>query len=147
MKPIAASSSTETASSSKTRQDSPPTFAKTSLLPPALAALAAKGYSFSRATPHRLVVYTDGSGLGNGMRGAVAGAGVFWGGTGEAAKNNLAERVPGPLQTNNRGELLVRTAGEAATHAQSIIRAIETCPYPDMPLEIRTDSQYSIRCE
>ena len=29
---------------------------------------------------------------------------------------------------------------------QSVIRAIETCPFPNMPLEIRTDSQYTIMC-
>lgn len=47
---------------------------------------------------------------------------------------NLAERLPGQLQTNNRAELL------------AIIRALETCPFPQLPLEIRTDSQYSIAC-
>lgn len=30
---------------------------------------------------------------------------------------------------------------------QSIIRALEECPLPDLSLEIRTDSQYSIKCE
>ncbi|KAK1927539.1 ribonuclease H-like domain-containing protein [Papiliotrema laurentii] len=48
--------------------------------------------------------------------------------------SNLSERVPGELQTNNRGELL------------SVIRALETCPFPHIPLEIRTDSQYTIMC-
>ena len=27
-----------------------------------------------------------------------------------------------------------------------MIRALEDCPYPDLPLEIRTDSQYTIKC-
>jgi ribonuclease HI len=76
-------------------------------LPENLAKIAEEGYTFAPGPPPRLVVYTDGSGLGNGKKGALAGLGVFWGGTGKAAKNNLAERVPGPLQTNNRGELLV----------------------------------------
>lgn len=48
---------------------------------------------------------------------------------------NLAERLPGQMQTNNRAELL------------AIIRALESCPFPKLPLEIRTDSQYSIACE
>lgn len=96
--------------------------------------LSAKGFTFSRTPPHRIVVYTDGSSLGNGKKRARAGLGVFWGGKGEAYAANLAERVPGEPQTNNRGELL------------SIIRALETCPYPEVPLEIRTDSQYSINC-
>lgn len=26
-----------------------------------------------------------------------------------------------------------------------MIRALEDCPYPDLPLEIRTDSQYTIK--
>jgi ribonuclease HI len=29
---------------------------------------------------------------------------------------------------------------------QSVIRALEICPFPDLPLEIRTDSQYTIMC-
>ena len=29
---------------------------------------------------------------------------------------------------------------------KSVIRALEDCPYPDLPLEIRTDSQYTIKC-
>lgn len=48
---------------------------------------------------------------------------------------NLSERVPGPAQTNNRAELL------------GIIRALETCPWPDLKLEVRTDSQYAIDCK
>lgn len=51
-----------------------------------------------------------------------------------ADHRNLAERLPGQLQTNNRAELL------------AIIRALESCPFPQLPLEIRTDSQYSIAC-
>ncbi|KAL1411647.1 hypothetical protein Q8F55_002611 [Vanrija albida] len=115
-------------------RDSPPRDAPDGSLPPELQALAAKGFTLSRGPPHRLVAYTDGSALGNGKKRARAGLGVFWGGVGEAYKANLAERVPGEPQTNNRGELL------------SIIRALETCPYPLVPLEIRTDSQYSINC-
>lgn len=57
-----------------------------------------------------MVVYTDGSGLGNGQKGARAGLGVWWGESGRAYECNLHERVPGVEQTNNRGELLVRDA-------------------------------------
>jgi ribonuclease HI len=91
--------------SAQTRAVSPPTAIDPSLLPPNLQDIAKKGYTFSK--DQRLVVYTDGSGLGNGQAGARAGLGVFWGCEGEAGRKNLAERVPGDLQTNNRGELLV----------------------------------------
>lgn len=93
------------------RAESPPTSARPQDLPDEFARLADDGYTFSRSAPHRIVVYTDGSSLGNGKHGAAAGLGVFWGGTGAAYTHNIAERVPGPMQTNNRGELLVRTAG------------------------------------
>ncbi|KAI5452026.1 hypothetical protein NCC49_001322 [Naganishia albida] len=81
-----------------------------------------------------LVVYTDGSSRGNGQRGAAAGSGIWWADKGHARTLNLAERLPGRMQTNNRAELL------------AIIRALENCPFPKLPLEIRTDSQYSIAC-
>lgn len=87
------------------RASSPPTAIDPSLLPSNLQELSRKGYTFSK--DQRLVVYTDGSGLGNGQVGAKAGLGVFWGRDGEAGARNLSERVPGKLQTNNRGELLV----------------------------------------
>jgi ribonuclease HI len=82
------------------------TLATISSLPPDLAAIARKGYAFTSA-PHHLIVYTDGSSLGNGKVGARAGLGVYYGYGGEAVDSNISERVPGDLQTNNRGELLV----------------------------------------
>lgn len=82
------------------------TLATVSSLPPNLAAIARKGYSFT-AAPHHLIVYTDGSSLSNGKVGARAGLGVYYGYGGEAVDSNISERVPGDLQTNNRGELLV----------------------------------------
>jgi hypothetical protein len=82
------------------------TLATLSSLPPNLAAIARKGYSFT-AAPHHLIVYTDGSSLNNGKVGAKAGLGVYYGYGGEAADSGISERVPGTLQTNNRGELLV----------------------------------------
>jgi ribonuclease HI len=36
--------------------------------------------------------------------------------------------------------------GGCESSHQSVIRALETCPFPDMPLEVRTDSQYTIMC-
>lgn len=36
---------------------------------------------------------------------------------------------------------------ELTTGIQAIIRTLEENPHPDLPLEIRTDSQYSISCE
>lgn len=82
------------------------TLATISSLPPNLAAIARKGYSFT-SVPHYLIVYTDGSSLGNGKSGARAGLGAYYGYGGEAAEHGISERVPGELQTNNRGELLV----------------------------------------
>lgn len=82
------------------------TTAQIDKLPLHLQAIAKQGYTFTDPPSPRLVVYTDGSSLGNGRSGATAGAGVYWGEAG-ASKHNIAERVPGPVQTNNRGELLV----------------------------------------
>lgn len=64
-----------------------------------------------------LVVYTDGSSLANGTKGAAAGAGVFFGHAGKARDMNVAERVGGSMQTNNRGELLVSTSFTLSSHA------------------------------
>jgi len=75
-------------------------------LPPHLAEIAKVGFAFTTA-PHHLIVYTDGSALGNGQAGARAGLGVYYGYGGKAEASNISERVPGDTQTNNRGELLV----------------------------------------
>ncbi|KAJ9095085.1 hypothetical protein QFC20_006735 [Naganishia adeliensis] len=93
-----------------------------------------QGFTITSGPSGSLVVYTDGSSRGNGQRGATAGSGIWWADKGHARTLNLAERLPGQLQTNNRAELL------------AIIRALESCPFPQLPLEIRTDSQYSIAC-
>jgi ribonuclease HI len=89
--------------------------------------------------------------LGNGKSGARAGLGVYYGFNGQAEECGISERVPGELQTNNRGELLVsflsrREDKEIKLIYQSVIRALEECPYPNLPLEVRTDSQYTIGC-
>ncbi|CAI2172721.1 5953_t:CDS:2 [Funneliformis geosporum] len=76
-----------------------------------------------------LRVWTDGSARSNGKDGARAGVGVYWG---ENDTRNVSERLPGPRQTNNRAEIM------------AVIRALETCPDNNVPLEIRTDSKYTI---
>lgn len=76
------------------------------------------------------VVYSDGACKGNGQFGSVAGVGVWWGWN---DPRNIAERCPGD-QTNNRAELI------------AIVRALETAPFSQRPLMIKTDSKYSIQC-
>lgn len=89
-----------------------------------LELLVGKAYS----TGHAVTVYTDGSALGNGMDGARAGAGVFWG---NGAKDNLAVRVP-DSQTNNRAEVYAVLLALMQAH-------------PRRPLIICSDSEYAIR--
>ena len=50
------------------------------------------------------VIYTDGSCKNNGKIGSTAGIGVFFG---ENDERNLSEKLPGPVQTNQRAELYV----------------------------------------
>jgi ribonuclease HI len=76
------------------------------------------------------VVYSDGACKGNGQAGSVAGVGVWWGWN---DSRNIAERCPGD-QTNNRAELI------------AIVRVLETAPFSQRPLMIKTDSKYSIKC-
>ncbi|KAF8347075.1 ribonuclease H-like domain-containing protein [Amanita rubescens] len=76
------------------------------------------------------VVYCDGSCKGNGQDGSVAGIGVWWG---HNDRKNLSERCPGD-QTNNRAELI------------AIARVLETAEIKGIPLVIKTDSQYCIKC-
>ncbi|KAG8879368.1 hypothetical protein FRB97_009670 [Tulasnella sp. 331] len=77
-----------------------------------------------------LIAYTDGACQGNGKDDAKAGIGVWYG---PNDPRNLSERCPGD-QTNNRAELI------------AIIRCIETEQDPSVPLIIKTDSQYAIKC-
>lgn len=76
------------------------------------------------------VIYTDGASRGNGKASARAGYGVFFG---EGDPRNLAERLQGLPQTNQRAELT------------AIQRALEVVPKNDH-VEIFTDSQYSLNC-
>lgn len=86
--------------------------------------------SSSRAVEAPIVVYTDGSSRGNGKFGATAGYGV-WFGPDDA--RNIAARLQGPRQTNQRAEL---TAINEALNAVS----------EDKSVTIKTDSQYAIDC-
>ncbi|KAK4053801.1 hypothetical protein OIV83_001457 [Microbotryomycetes sp. JL201] len=87
------------------------------------------GTRASASVPGR-TVFCDGSSRGNGQHGATAGIGVFWGH--EEGSINLAERLPGNPQTNNRAEIY------------AVARILETDPMPHLPLTICTDSQYTI---
>ncbi|ROT40306.1 putative ribonuclease H [Sodiomyces alkalinus F11] len=77
-----------------------------------------------------MAIYTDGSSLSNGRRGAAAGVGVFFG---TDDPRNVSERLLGEPQTNQRAELT------------AILRALEISPESEN-VQIFTDSQYSINC-
>ncbi len=77
-----------------------------------------------------IVVYTDGSSLGNGQAGAVAGVGVYFG---PRDPRNVSEALRGSRQTNQRAELT------------AVARALDHIPI-DRDALIVTDSYYSIRC-
>ncbi|KAG0054439.1 hypothetical protein BGZ83_011233 [Gryganskiella cystojenkinii] len=76
-----------------------------------------------------LVIYTDGSSLGNGQQGCQAGVGVFFG---VNDPRNVSERLDSDPQTNQRAELT------------AVYRALEVCGSDTAPIEIRTDSMYTI---
>lgn len=69
------------------------THATPSELSPQLAKLAEQGWRFSKKTPTALVVYTDGSGIGNGKKGAKAGLGVWWGDRGDAGAQSVGRSL------------------------------------------------------
>lgn len=77
-----------------------------------------------------VIIYTDGSARGNGKVGAVAGVGVYFCG---GFRENISERLQGPVQTNQRAELT------------AVLRALESIP-DTQNCELRTDSQYTINC-
>lgn len=84
----------------------------------------------SSGSKRKTTVYTDGSSLGNGQVGSVAGVGVWFG---DMDSRNVSEPLEGMPQTNNRAELT------------GILKALEIAP-KDRDLEIITDSNYSINC-
>ncbi|KAB5582763.1 ribonuclease H-like domain-containing protein [Coniochaeta sp. 2T2.1] len=77
-----------------------------------------------------LHIYTDGACKGNGKTNSRGGVGVFFGHNDE---RNIAEKLQGEPQTNQRAEL------------SAILRALEVAPL-DTPVIIVTDSSYSINC-
>ncbi|KAF1938376.1 hypothetical protein EJ02DRAFT_446877 [Clathrospora elynae] len=77
-----------------------------------------------------VVVYTDGSSLGNGRVGAVGGVGVYFG---QNDARNISEALRGDRQTNQRAELT------------AVARALDHIPI-DREALIITDSNYSIKC-
>ncbi|KAF2268916.1 ribonuclease H-like protein [Lojkania enalia] len=74
-------------------------------------------------------VYTDGSSLGNGSVGAVAGVGIYFGAN---DPRNVSEPLAGARQTNQRAEL------------DAIRRALDIVPI-DKAAIIYTDSNYAIK--
>lgn len=71
-----------------------------------------------------LTVYCDGSALGNGKKKARAGWGVFWGDEASGLSGlNEGRRLPGPVQTNNRAELMV--SGRYSMHISEGIAPVE----------------------
>ncbi|KAH6608091.1 hypothetical protein Trco_004404 [Trichoderma cornu-damae] len=89
-----------------------------------------KEMAAARPRENVLNIYTDGSSLANGRAGARAGLGVYFG---DNDPRNLAERLAGQPQTNQRAELM------------AMQRALEIAP-ADQNVRINSDSQYSIKC-
>ncbi|KAI1314927.1 hypothetical protein EDD11_001564 [Mortierella claussenii] len=81
------------------------------------------------AASDTIVIYTDGSSLGNGKSGCQAGLGVFFG---VNDPRNVSERLDSEPQTNQRAELM------------AAYRALEVCGSDSAPVEIRTDSMYTV---
>jgi len=91
-----------------------------------------------------VVVYTDGACSGNGKEYGRAGVGVYWGELQnlptlvlEQVKQlppDVSEPLKGTPQTNQRAELM------------AVIRAVEEPSMKLFKLEVRTDSEYSIKC-
>ncbi|KAF9403226.1 hypothetical protein BGX21_006222 [Mortierella sp. AD011] len=81
------------------------------------------------AASDTIVIYTDGSSLSNGRVGSQAGLGVFFG---VNDPRNISERLEGEPQTNQRAELM------------AVYRALDAVGNDTAPIEIRTDSMYTI---
>ncbi|KAF2084721.1 ribonuclease H-like protein [Saccharata proteae CBS 121410] len=92
--------------------------------------LNAKKKRPSSDTTGVLKIYTDGSSLGNGKLGAVAGVGVYFG---PGDDRNISEPLVGSRQTNQRAELT------------ALQRALDVAPL-HRSVEIVSDSNYSINC-
>ncbi|KAF9572475.1 hypothetical protein EC968_009861 [Mortierella alpina] len=85
--------------------------------------------SSSASSSDTMIIYTDGSSLGNGKMGSQAGLGVFFG---VNDPRNVSERLGGEPQTNQRAELM------------AVYRALQVCGSDTAPVEIRTDSMYTV---
>jgi len=81
-------------------------------------------------------IYTDGGCINNGTEDAQAGIGVYYG---LDSKQNIAMRLPGPKQSNQRAELMAAWLGVMGCEMWK--------PGKDMPPPqvIRTDSKYTIK--
>ncbi|KAH8991281.1 ribonuclease H-like domain-containing protein [Lactarius akahatsu] len=129
MASVSPSSLTKASHSSSTIAPTPVT--RPSNPPLSATAGPSKPTGFSSSTAFEDVVYTDGACSRNGQAGSVAGVGVWWG---PNDPRNISERCPGSPQTNNRAELI------------AIIRALQTAPTSPIPLVIKTDSKYAMKC-
>lgn len=78
--------------------------------------------------PPMTIAYTDGSCNENGKGNSFAGYGVFFG---DDDPRNISEKLQGPGATNNRAEMT------------AVIRAMMVAD-PTLPLQIQSDSQYTI---
>jgi ribonuclease HI len=92
---------------------------------------AEDGFRFSASG--FVVVYTDGSCLGNGSADPVAGLGVYFG---PESRHNVSELLHSPYSpSNNAAEVL------------AVLRAVEVCKsFSHTFVEIRTDSKFLISC-
>lgn len=86
-------------------------------------------YTSPSTSGDNVVVYTDGASSRNGQRGARAGVGAYFG---PNDSRNISEPLQGERQTNQRAELT------------AIKRTLETLPSSSQPINICTDSKYSI---
>lgn len=82
-------------------------------------------------------IYTDGGCLNNGTEDARAGIGVYFGADSD---QNLALRLPGPKQSNQRAELMAAWLGVMGCDPY---RPGQPLPEPQI---IHTDSKYTIKC-
>jgi ribonuclease HI len=88
---------------------------------------------FWRMKAHELLIWTDGSCSSNGEAGARGGIGVYFS---DGWKDNIAERLPGLLQTNQRAELwAIKRALDFVLEQRQFTK-----------VTILTDSNYAIGC-
>ncbi|KAF9901018.1 hypothetical protein EC991_006608 [Linnemannia zychae] len=128
-----ASSSSSKATGTATTTNTSTTSSSSAATPSAIAGgkssfTRINGITVPTGSGDTLVIYTDGSARGNGKVGSQAGLGVFFG---VNDPRNLSERLQGE-QTNQRAEIM------------AVYRALQVCGSDTVPVEIRSDSQYTI---